>query len=193
MKNTHKISNLQELKEEIARVEQLKFEQETYLLSQYDLLKLKMGAPRRFFNAITSAIPGGNLVKGLVSSVGKATKGEDADWLTRALQLGAPLLLNSTLLRNSGWLKKALVLLASETAVGQVNQSKVSGIINKVTGFIRPKKEKEEREKKAIFLLPWRMKHQISVCLQTAKPISMQFTRLKGSPTSKSTGLLCLS
>lgn len=146
MKSTKRISNLQELKLEIVRVEQLKVEQEAYLLDQYQMFKHKIETPRRFFSAITSAIPGGGLLKGVVSAVGKASRNEDADWLTRLLQLGAPFVLNSTFLRNSGWLKKALVLVASETAIGKVNQDKVTGFLGKITSFIRPKKKRKKRK-----------------------------------------------
>jgi len=146
MRSMHKIKNLADLKAEIARVELLKREQEGYLLDQYTLLKHKIEAPRRFFGAITSAIPGGNMVKNVVSAVGKAAQSQDADWLTRVLQFGAPFVLNSTLLRNAGWLKKALVMVASETAIGQVNQDKVSGLVGKLTNFIRPSKRKKKQK-----------------------------------------------
>lgn len=145
MKRKSRLNNLQELNVEIARIQQFKLEQESYLLDQYSMFRHKIETPRRFFNAITSAIPGGGIIKGVVSAVGKASRNEDADWLTRALQLGAPFLLNSTFLRNSGWLKKALVLLASETAIGKVNQDNVSGLLGKITNFIRPKKRKKKR------------------------------------------------
>ncbi|WP_437919262.1 hypothetical protein [Sphingobacterium sp. LRF_L2] len=144
MKNSQKINNLQDLKSEIARVNLRKKEQEAYLVDQYQLLKSKIDAPARFVRNITSNIPGAGMLKGVVSGIGKATQGKDADWLTNALQIGAPIVLNSTLLRKAGWLKKAVVLLASETAIGQVNQNKVSGFIDKVTSFIKPKKKKKK-------------------------------------------------
>lgn len=147
MNSMHKIKNLAELKAEIARVELLKIEQERYLVDQYTLLKHKIEAPRRFFGAITSAIPGGNVVKNVVSAVGKASRSEGGDWLTRVLQIGTPFVLNSTVLRNAGWLKKALVMLASETAIGQVNQDKVSGFVSKLSNFIRPGRRKKKQKK----------------------------------------------
>ena len=146
MNNMHKIKNLAELKAEIARVELLKNEQEGYLINQYTLFKHKIEAPRRFFDAITSAIPGGNMVKNVVSAVGKVSRTEGGDWLTRVLQFGTPLVLNSTVLKNAGWLKKAVVMLASETAIGQVNQDKVSGFVSKLSNFIRPSKRKKKKK-----------------------------------------------
>jgi len=147
MKSSQKINNLEELKAEIARVNVRKREQEAYLLDQYGLLKNKIEAPIRFVKNITSVVPGAGIVKGVANNIGKAMKGKDADWLTNVLQIGTPLVLNSTLLRNAGWLKKAVVLLASETAVGQVNQSKISSIIGRITNFIKPKGGKKKKKK----------------------------------------------
>ena len=146
MKSSIKINNLQDLRSEIARVQLRKKEQEVYLSDQYHLLKKKIEAPVRFLNNVTSHVPGVGMVKGLFSGVRKATQSKDSDWLTKALQIGTPIVLNSTILKKAGWLKKALVLLASETAVGQVNQGKVSGLINKVTNFIKPKKKKKDKK-----------------------------------------------
>lgn len=149
-----KINNIDELKLEINRLKALKTEQEAYLSSQYTLLKRKVEAPARVFGAITSSIPGVDLLKGLVSSAGslsgKDKAGSKKDWLTKGIQLSLPFLLNRTLLKNSGWLKKSLVLLASESAAGQVTQDKVSSVISKVTDFIRPKKKKNKKHKEVL-------------------------------------------
>ncbi|GHE40147.1 hypothetical protein [Sphingobacterium griseoflavum] len=147
MKSSQKINNLQDLKAEIARVNVRKREQEAYLLDQYGLLKNKIEAPLRFVKNMTAVVPGAGIVKGVANNISKAMKGKDADWLTNVLQIGTPLVLNSTLLKNAGWLKKAVVLLASETAVGQVNQNKISSFISRVTSFIKPKGGKKKKKK----------------------------------------------
>jgi len=157
MKSSQKINNLHDLKAEIARLNLRRREQEAYLTDQYELLKVKIDTPFRFFRRLSSHVPGVGMLKGFTSGVAKAVQSKDADWLTRILQVGAPIVLNSTVLRKAGWLKKAIFLLVSETAIGQVNQDKVSGLVNKVTSFIKPKKKKRKRkiggdavEKKAI-------------------------------------------
>lgn len=146
MKSSPRINNLSDLQAEIARLNIRRKEQEAYLTDQYNLLKVKINAPVRFFQSITSHVPGVGMLKGFTSGISKAVQSKDADWLTRVLQLGAPIVLNSTLLRKAGWFKKALVLLASETAIGQVNQDKISGLVNKVTAFIKPKKKKKKKK-----------------------------------------------
>lgn len=144
MKKPQKINNLLDLKTEIARISTLKLEQEAYLLDQYSLLRDKVEAPIRVFRSVTGAIPGVGMMRGVMAGIGKATQAKDADWLTRVLQVGTPFLLNNMFLKKAGWLKKSLVLLASESAISQVNQNKVGSILEKVTDFIRPKKRKKK-------------------------------------------------
>jgi len=147
-----RITNADELKQEIARLSKLRREQEFYLQDQYTLLKGKVEAPVRFINNFSSQIPGVGIVKGIFSGITSANSSSSAaegksDWMTKALRVGLPFILNRTLLRNAGWLKKALVLLASEGAVGQINQNNVSSLFSKVTDFIRPKKSKKKHKK----------------------------------------------
>lgn len=145
-----KINNIGELRLEIARLNQLKKEQQAYLADQYHLLRHKVEAPARFVGTIASSIPGVDLVKGIFSSFkGGGSSGtlNQTDWLGRVVQLGLPLVLNRTFLRNSSWLKKALVLLASEKAVGGITQDKVESVISKITDFVRPKKKSKKKHR----------------------------------------------
>lgn len=146
-----KIKNIEDLRLEIVRLNQLKKEQEEYLVDQYQLLKHKVEAPARFISNLTSSIPGVDFVKGIFSAFGnrggaKSGAANQSDWLARALQLGLPLVLNRTFLKNSGWLKKAIVLLASDSAVAQVTQGKVSSLMSKLAKFVRPKKSKKKHK-----------------------------------------------
>src|SRR5690606_24127496 len=81
----------------------------------------------------------------LPSGVAKAVLRKYADWLTSVFQIRQPIVLYSTVLRKANWFKKAMVLLVSETAIGQVNQDKISGFVNKITSFIQPKKKKKKQ------------------------------------------------
>ena len=141
MNNKHtKIRNLQELKAEISRLKALKNEQEVYLKTQFTLLNNKIEAPIRFFNTLKDNIPGVNIVQQLFSK----SSNPDSDWLTKTLRIGVPFVMNRLFLKNTGVFKKALMLLLSERAVGQINQDKISGLLSKLTQFIRPKKKKNK-------------------------------------------------
>ncbi|MGO1596677.1 MAG: hypothetical protein ACTJFN_01300 [Sphingobacterium sp.] len=141
------ITNFDELTTEIARLKTEKKEQEIFLKQQYDLFCYKIETPVRVANMMVSRVPGVAAFKGLASGIGNVaganTKG---DWLTRGLQLGLPLILSRTLLRNAGWLKKGLVLLASETAASQVNKNRVTSVIDRIANFIKPKKKNKPKE-----------------------------------------------
>lgn len=146
-----KISNIVELKAEIARLKLLKAEQEAYLSDQYGLLREKVKMPSRVIGTIVSSIPGLDMVKSLFSAAIPSIKSGKPDWLTNGLRLGLPLVLNRTLLRNAGWLKKAILLLASERAAGEINQDRVGSVISKVARFIRPKKKSKKHREVASF------------------------------------------
>ncbi|MBV2228665.1 MULTISPECIES: hypothetical protein [Sphingobacterium] len=142
-----KVTNFDELTAEIARLKVQKKEQEAFLLNQYELLKHKVEAPARIANMIFNRVPGVSTVKGLFSGISQVTnKNNKADWLTKTLQLGLPLVLNRTLLKNAGWLKKGLVLFGSETVASQVNQSKITAVIDKLTSLIKPKNKKKKKK-----------------------------------------------
>ncbi len=144
---SQKITNIADLQNEIARLKNLKREQEVYLLDQYTLLRKKIELPSRILGMVTSYIPGVDMIKGLFSSISSKNKvGSKSDWLTNTLRLGLPLVLNKTLLRNAGWLKKSMILLASESAAGQINQDKIESFVSKVANFIRPKKKKKKHK-----------------------------------------------
>lgn len=146
-----KINNIVELKAEIARLKLLKVEQEAYLSDQYVLLRKKVDIPSRVLGTIASSIPGVDMVKGLFSAAVPSKQSDKTDWLSNTLRLGLPLVLNRTLLRNTGWLKKGLLLFASERAANEINQDRVGSAISKVADFIRPKKKNKKHRDVASF------------------------------------------
>ena len=144
------ITNVRELTAEIARLKAEKKEQEVFLQEQYELFCHKIETPVRVAKMLSSKIPGVAAIRGLASGISGSSKLKGkGDWLTRGLQLGLPLVPNRTLLKNAGWLKKGLVLLASETAASQVNQNRVSAIVDRITSFIKPKKKKQKLAKES--------------------------------------------
>lgn len=141
------ITNFRELTAEIARLKAEKREQEAFLQQQYALFCYKVETPLRIAKMVTSRIPGVAALKGLASGIGIGnTSKSNSDWLTKGLQLGLPLVLNRTLLKNAGWLKKGLVLIASETAAGQVNQNRITALVDRIANFIKPKKKKKKEK-----------------------------------------------
>ena len=137
----NKIRNIDDLMNEIDRIDMLKEEQQAYLANQYQLLKRKVEAPARFMNMLVSNVPGAGVAKDVLSVIRRKSGGK-SDWLTKGLQLVTPLVLNRTMLKNAGGLKKTVVTLASQAAASQVNQDRVSNVFSSIANFIRPKKKK---------------------------------------------------
>lgn len=143
-KNT--IRNKQDLKREVQKLNQVKRQQEEFLMDQYHLLKQKVNAPLRFANKFMDFVPGADFAKGLFSFKDYKNIEQDKDWLSKGFRIILPFFLNKTILRKSGWLKKALVFIASDGVIGQLNKDKAANILDKVTSFISPKKKKKRKK-----------------------------------------------
>lgn len=143
MATNRNINNIVELRAEIARLESLKKEQEVYLGDQMGLLQHKIEAPARFIKKFTSWPPSPNNL-----SQGFKSKSKDADWLTNSLRVGLPVIFNKVLFRKAGFIKKTLLLLASQKAAGVINQDRAANFINKIASIIRPSENKKKKKKK---------------------------------------------
>jgi hypothetical protein len=122
-------------------------EQEAYLSNQYVLLRKKVETPSRVLKAMLSSVPGVDMVRGLfAASSAKNKSSQKSDWLTNVMRFGLPFVLNKTFLKKAGWLKKSLVLLASERAAGEINQDRIGSVVSKVADFIRPQKKKKKKK-----------------------------------------------
>ncbi|GGC46833.1 hypothetical protein GCM10011386_43770 [Parapedobacter defluvii] len=145
MRKESKIRNLDDLRLEIARLKTLAKEQEDYLSDQYRLFNDKVSAPVRFIKSLISWVPGADIAKNLFAK-GK----KDEDWLSKALRIGLPIVLNRFFLRRAGFLKRALVTLLSQQAAGALNKDRISSLISKVAEFVRPAKRGRRVVRKAV-------------------------------------------
>ncbi len=139
MMTNRTINNVDELKAEIARLESLQNEQESYLKDQVGFLQQKAEGPLQFLKRMSSWLPKGNSTSNLFA----AGKPSHSDWLTNTLRVTLPFVFNKILFRKAGFIKKALLLFASQKAAGAINQERVTNIIDKVAGFIRPNKTRK--------------------------------------------------
>lgn len=139
--NRSSIRNVDELRAEIARLKLLQKEQESYLSDQFILLQDKVESPIRFVNNLTSWFP---KINHNMNSFG--TTDSNSDWVTNSLRVGLPFLFNKVLFRKAGFIKKALLLIATQKLAGGINQDKITKIIDKLTDIIRPKAKKASKE-----------------------------------------------
>lgn len=136
------INNVKELRAEIARLKILKYEQESYLEDQIELLEYKLEAPIRLYNRLTSWIP--TAAQGLMSE----SKASESDWVTNSFRVGLPFIFNKILFRRAGFIKKGLLLLASQQAATFLNKDRLVEIIDTISSFIKPSKPKKQMREK---------------------------------------------
>ena len=139
MKKISRINSLVDLQAEKLRLQQLNREQEAYLSEQYQLFSSKVEAPVQFVKSLTSWIPGGDMVK----SMFKSGSNPSDDWLTKGLRVGSTFILNRFFLRKAGFLKRLIVTLLSQQAIGKVNKNSLQTIIQSVTNLVRPEGKKK--------------------------------------------------
>ena len=149
MRKESKIKNLDDLRLEIVRLKVLASEQEHYLNDQYKLFNEKVEAPIRFFKSAVSWLPGVDVAKNLFAKGNK-----EEDWVTKAFRIGLPVVLNRFFLRKAGFIKRALLTLVSQQAVGALNKDSVSSLITKVADFIRPAKKGRKGTKHVDYGIP---------------------------------------
>jgi hypothetical protein len=139
MKKISRINSLADLQAEKQRLKQLSQAQEAYLTEQYQLLAQKVEAPIQFVKSLSSWIPGGDMVKSLFQpSNGNAQD----DWLSKGLRIGSTFVLNRFFLKKAGFVKRLLVTLISQQALGKVNKNSVQSIVQSLTNLVRPAQKK---------------------------------------------------
>src|SRR5690606_6558684 len=127
----------------------LKYEQESYIGDQFELLEGKIEAPFKFFDRITSPFSG-------LKDNNKAFSdtGFHADWVTNSLKVGLPFVFNKILFRKAGIIKKGLLLLASQQAAGLLNKDRIADFVEKVSSWVKPSKKKSKNKKAADYGIP---------------------------------------
>lgn len=148
MKNKKDIHTIEDLRAEIARLKLLKFEQEAYLGDQFNLLEYKLEAPMRLYDRISSFFPS---VKDAFLPNGKSM---GSDWVTNSLRVGLPFLFNKVLFRKAGFIKKGLLLLASQQAAGFLNKDRLAEVIDKITSLIHPSNKAKKKKKETDYGIP---------------------------------------
>lgn len=147
MKKESKIHNIQELRDEIARLKELSNQQEMYLKDQYQLLKNKVEAPARIFNNLISFIPGASVVKNLLSSIkGASGSGKSQNIFSKILRIGATAAIDRLFLRKAGVLKRILLGLLSQQAIGMIDKNVTNGLIDKISEWFQSLNRKAKTE-----------------------------------------------
>ncbi len=135
------IRNINDLKVEIARLKEVKDEQEF-------ILKQRFGSPSAIFASIYSLFSGSHGSDG-----GSKSSIFDQDFVALLSRILLPFTLNKTLFKNSGFIVKTLVGLVSQKASRFINEDSVTGIWDKAKSIfsnLTGKKSDETPEHKGV-------------------------------------------
>ena len=142
MKTTRRIENLQHLQDEIALLKLKKAEQELYFIEKKDSLKESLKSPFTFMKKAMGILKGNENIH--------------ADWTTALARISIPFLLNKTLLRGKGAILKSLITLLSQRVINPaiVNQNKVFGAVEKISGLVGRILNKKVKSRKQDYGIP---------------------------------------
>lgn len=123
------VRNIDELDNEIARLSDLKGEQQI-------ALGVRFSSPSAIIATAMSLFPKSPVVDGV-----KNSSMFNQDFLGLISRFVLPLALNKTLFKHSNFLVKALVGIISQKASHYINEDNVSGVWGKITSLFNKKKE----------------------------------------------------
>jgi hypothetical protein len=134
-----KIQNIDDLREEVVRLEVVRTEIETELKIEVQKITSKIRIPLMLLRKLNNFFAG---------SKDKSRTKDGEDWVTIIFSIGLPLLLNRFLFPKSGFIVKSIIELISQTTAKTVNTDLIVEIIEKVSQWIKStgsrNKKKEE-------------------------------------------------
>ena len=137
-----KIENLHDLRAEINRLRIQRLEQEIELTKVTARIKARLHFPVLVYTKISDFFI--ELFGDDPEDLTK--KKEHKDWVTNILRVGLPLALNRFLFPRSGFLMKSVVAMVSQTAAKNVNKDSITGLIDKVSDWIKVRKPKNRKD-----------------------------------------------
>ncbi len=137
----NKIENIRDLRSELSRLRIQREQYENDFQEIADKIEDRVKAPMKIINKITDFFD---------SFFGTNKGNNDADdgneWLMRLFGVGVPVFLNRFIFRKAGFITKSLVALISQKAATNIGMDTVSGIIEKVSNWIKGAKTKTRRK-----------------------------------------------
>ncbi len=123
-----KIQNIDDLREEVVRLEVVRTEIETELKNEAQKITSKIRIPLMLLRKLNNFFAG---------SKDKSGKKEGEDWVTSIFRIGLPLMLNRFLFPKSGFIVKSIIELISQTTAKTINRDLMIELIEKITQWIK--------------------------------------------------------
>ena len=132
-----KIQNIDDLREEVVRLEVVRTEIETELKVEAQKITSKIRIPLILLRKLNNFFAG---------SKDKSRTKDGEDWVTSIFSIGLPLLLNRFLFPKSGFIVKSIIELISQTTAKTVNTDLIVEIIEKVSQWIKSTGSRNKKE-----------------------------------------------
>jgi hypothetical protein len=136
-----KIQNIDDLREEAARLEVVQKEIETELKNEAQKITSKIQIPLMLLRKLNNFFAG---------SKDKSRTKDGEDWVTSIFSIGLPLLLNRFLFPKSGFIVKSIIELISQTTAKTVNTDLIVEIIEKVSQWIKSTGSRNKKEEEMV-------------------------------------------
>lgn len=136
-----RIENIHDLRAEVNRLRIERLEQEIELTKVTARIKARLHFPVLVYNKISDFF-----IEMFGDDPEDLSKKEHKDWVTNILRVGLPLALNRFLFPRSGFLMKSVVAMVSQKAAKNVNKDSITGLIDKVSDWIKLRKPKNRKE-----------------------------------------------
>ena len=132
-----KIQNIDDLREEVTRLEVIRTEMESELKTETQKIISKLRVPLMLLRKLNDFFG---------VSRDKSGKKVGEDWVSSIFRIGLPVLMNRFIFPKSGFLMKAFIGLISQNAVKSFNKDFMSKIIEKVSDWIKTTGSKSKKE-----------------------------------------------
>jgi hypothetical protein len=132
-----KIQNIDDLREEIIRLGVVRTELESELKIETQKITSRLRMPLMLLRKVNGFF-------GVSSDKSGRKIGED--WVSSIFRIGLPVMMNRFLFPKSGFIVKSVIELISQNAAKTVNKDLMSGILEKLSEWIKSPKTKTKKE-----------------------------------------------
>lgn len=132
-----KIQNIDDLREEVIRLGVKRTEMETDLKIEVQKITSRIRLPLMLLRKLNDFLGG---------SRDKSGKKDGEDWVSGIFRIGLPVMMNRFLFPKSGFIVKSVIELISQNAAKTVNKDLMSGLLEKLSEWIKSPKTRNKKE-----------------------------------------------
>lgn len=132
-----KIRNIDDLRQEVTRLEVIRTEMESELKTETQKITSRLRVPLMLLRKLNDFFG---------VSRDKSGKKVGEDWVSSIFRIGLPVMMNRFLFPKSGFIVKSVIELISQNAAKTVNKDLMSSVLEKLSEWIKSPKTKTKKE-----------------------------------------------